>query len=66
MTAVKAQQHPSQSVSQCQSVLALSPSGTHDQVLAVVKTVVVLSWGVLPDERAGIQVALPLQSFKYD
>jgi len=37
------------------SVLALSPSGTHDQILAVVKTVeVLLSWGVLPDGRTGL------------
>jgi hypothetical protein len=42
----------SQSVSQ--SVLALSPSGTRDQILAVVKTVAVLSWGVLPDDRTGL------------
>jgi hypothetical protein len=34
-------QSVSQSVSQ--SVLALSPSGTHDQILAVVKTVAVFS-----------------------
>jgi hypothetical protein len=33
-----------------QSVLALRPSGTHGQILAVVMTVaVLLSWGVLPN-----------------
>jgi len=42
----------SESVSQ--PVLALSPSGTRDQILAVVKTVAVLSWGVLPVERTGL------------
>jgi hypothetical protein len=41
-----------QSVSQ--SILALSPSGTHDRVLAVVKTAGVLSWGVFPDGRTGL------------
>jgi len=35
-----------------QSVLALSPSGTHDQILAVVKTVAgLMSWGVFPEGR---------------
>jgi hypothetical protein len=43
----------SQSVSQ--SVLALSPSGTHDQILAVVNTVAaLLSRGVFPDGRTGL------------
>jgi hypothetical protein len=43
-----------QSVSQ--SVLALSPSGTYDQILAVVKTfaVLLLSWGTLPGRRTGL------------
>jgi len=37
------------------SVLALRPSGTHDQTLAVVKTVAVLFvGGVLPVERKGL------------
>jgi hypothetical protein len=37
-----------------QSVLALSPSGTHNQIMAVVKAVaVLLSWGVLPDWQDG-------------
>jgi len=37
------------------SVLALSPCGTHDQILAVVKTVAIcLFWGVLPVERTGL------------
>jgi hypothetical protein len=46
-----------QSVSQSfrPSVLALSSSGTCDyQTLAVVRTVAVLSWGVLPVERTGL------------
>jgi hypothetical protein len=38
-----------------QPTLALSPSGTHDKILAVVKTVAVLFVvGVLPDERTGL------------
>jgi hypothetical protein len=47
----------SQSVSQSvrQSVLALSPPGTHDQILAVFKTVAVLmSRVVLLDGRTGL------------
>jgi hypothetical protein len=37
------------------SVLAMSPSGTHDQILALVKTCAVLfSWGVLPDGMTGL------------
>jgi hypothetical protein len=46
-----------QSVSQSvgQSVLALRTSRTHDQILAVVKTVVVLLlWGVFPGGRTGL------------
>jgi hypothetical protein len=46
-------QSVSQSVSQF--FLALSPSGTYDQILAVVKTVaLLLSWGCLPDGRTGL------------
>jgi len=47
-----------QSVSQSirPSVLTLSPSGTHGQILAVVKAKPVLSWGVLLDERAGLNI----------
>jgi hypothetical protein len=39
-----------------QSVLVLSPSGIHDQILGVVKKLqLYLSWGVvLPDERTGL------------
>jgi hypothetical protein len=38
-----------------QFILALSPSGTHGQILAVIKTVaVLLSWGILPDWRIGL------------
>jgi hypothetical protein len=47
--------HRGQSHRQCyfatdgQSVLAFSLSGIHDQILAVVKTAAVLSYGVLPE-----------------
>jgi hypothetical protein len=49
-------QSASRSVSQCH--LGLSPSGTHDQILAVVNTVAVLSWGVFPDGRTGFQLTV--------
>jgi hypothetical protein len=42
-----------QSISQ--SVLALSPSGSHGQILAAVKTAaVLLPWGVFTDGRTGL------------
>jgi hypothetical protein len=46
----------SQSVSQSvrPSVLASSSAGTRDQILIVVKTAAVLSWGVLPVERTDL------------
>jgi len=46
------------SVGVCQSVspsvLVMSLSGTHNQILAVVKTVAVLSWGIVLDGRTGL------------
>jgi hypothetical protein len=37
-----------------ESVLELRPSGTHDQILVLVRTVSILSWSVLPVERTGL------------
>jgi len=39
----------------CQSVLASSPTGTHDRIMVLVKTVAVfIVMGVLPVKRTGL------------